>query len=98
MRDFSGMQDAAGDQPQDEFTFADKDRVARIMAALIAGDDIEPIREQIDNFSFTLISPLGPEDDQVSHLCPNLLVYRQNPRPTGKSRKEDVSLPDWVRP
>jgi hypothetical protein len=38
------------------------------MAALIAGDDIEPFREQVDDFTLALVSPLGAQDDDVSHF------------------------------
>ena len=40
--------------------------MARIVAALIAGHDIEPFREEIDDLAFTLVAPLGAEDDYVS--------------------------------
>ena len=64
----SGTQDAARNQLEDEFFFADEDRVARIVSALIARDDIEPFGEEIDDFAFTLIAPLRAEDDYVSHF------------------------------
>ena len=63
---FPGTQNAARDQFEDELLFADENRMARIVAALIAGDDIEPFREEIDDLAFTLVAPLGAEDDYVS--------------------------------
>src|SRR5205814_6669961 len=66
---------------------ADIDGVAGVVATLVARHNIEAIREQIDNFPFTLIAPLGAEDDHVSHLCPNLLVYRQN-QPRNRKREK----------
>ncbi len=65
---FSGTQDAARNQLEDEFFFADEDRVARVVSALIARDNIEPFGEEIDDFAFTLIAPLRAEDDYVSHF------------------------------
>jgi hypothetical protein len=42
---FSGPQDSARNQLQNEFPVADEHRVAGIMPALIARDDVEPAGE-----------------------------------------------------
>ena len=75
---FPGTQNAARNQLENVLLLADEDRVPRVVSALVARHDVEPIREQIDDFSLALVAPLGAEDDHVSHLCPNFLVYRQN--------------------
>ena len=61
-----GPQNAARNQLEDELLLADEDRVARVVSALIARDDIEPFGEEIDDLSFALVAPLGAEDDYVS--------------------------------
>jgi hypothetical protein len=41
--------------------------VTCIVAALIAGHDIETFRQQIDYFSLALVTPLRTKDDYVTH-------------------------------
>ena len=53
-----GTQNAARDQFEYELLLADENRVARIVAALIARHNIEPFREEIDDLAFTLVAPL----------------------------------------
>ena len=69
-------QNAARDQFQDEFLLADENRVAGVVSALIARDNIEPFGEEIDNLPFALVSPLGAQDDYVSHFDQTYLFYR----------------------
>jgi hypothetical protein len=38
-----------------------------IVATLIPRDDIEAVREQIDNLSFSFVAPLGA-DDNYDHI------------------------------
>ena len=61
--DFARMQNAAGDQPQHEFAVADQDGVAGVMAALIADDVVETVRQQIDQFAFAFVAPLRAQND-----------------------------------
>ena len=61
-------QNAAGNQLQNELLFPDEDRVAGVVAALIARHDVEALGEQIDDFAFALVAPLRAEDDDVVHL------------------------------
>ena len=67
-------QDAARDQLEDVFLLADEDGVAGIVPALIARDDIELLGEEIDDLPFTLVAPLGAQDDYVSHVVQTYLV------------------------
>ncbi len=64
----AGPQNAARNQLQHELLLADEDRVAGVVAALIARDDIEALGEQIDDLPLALVSPLGSQDDYVSHF------------------------------
>ena len=52
---------------ENELLAFDDDRVAGIVPALIAGNDIEMFREQIDDLSLALVAPLGADNDQVCH-------------------------------
>jgi hypothetical protein len=40
----------------------------RVVPALIARHHIEPLGEQVHNFAFTLVTPLGSQDNHVTHL------------------------------
>ena len=86
-----GTQNAARDQFQNELLFADENRVAGIVPALIARHDVELFREEIDDFAFTLVAPLGAEDDYVSHFDQTYLVYRTRERKSGETEKRTTS-------
>jgi hypothetical protein len=36
--------------------------------ALVPGDNIEPLRQEIDYLAFALVTPLGAQDDYVIHF------------------------------
>jgi hypothetical protein len=63
----SGPQNAAGNQLENEFLFADKDGVAGVVPALVARHHVELLGQQVDNFAFALVAPLGAQDDYVIH-------------------------------
>ena len=58
-----GTQDAAGNELKNEAMSANDDGVARVVAALIAGDPLEVAGQQVHNFTFALVAPLGADDD-----------------------------------
>ena len=58
---FPRAQDAGGDEVKDEFLLADFDRMSGIVAALGADDDIGFLGEDVDDFSFSFIAPLGAD-------------------------------------
>src|SRR5262249_12294594 len=66
------MGDARRNQVQNEFMIdfatANDDGVAGVMAALIASDDVEMWREQVNDLAFAFLSPLGADDCEV-HVC-----------------------------
>ena len=57
-----GAEDAAGDQLQDELFAGDDDGVAGVVATGVAGDDVELLRQDVDDLAFAFIAPLGAED------------------------------------
>ena len=56
-------QHAAGNQLQDELLALDGDRVSRIVAAGITRDDLEALREHVNDFAFAFVAPLCADDD-----------------------------------
>src|SRR5207302_4038351 len=63
----AGTQDATRDQLQNEFLIADEDRVAGIVAPLIAHHDGKLFREKINDLSFAFIAPLSAQNYDISH-------------------------------
>ena len=64
--------DAAADDPgrkqmEGEVAVAELDGVARVVAAVVARDDVEAIGEQVDDLPFALVAPLAAEDGCDSH-------------------------------
>ena len=55
------MQDAGRQQPQHELASVGVDGVAGVVAALIAGDDREVRRQQIDDLALAFVAPLRSE-------------------------------------
>ena len=94
----AGPQNAARDQLEDEFLFADEDRVAGVVAALIARHDIEALGEEIDNLPLALVSPLGAQDDYVSHFDQTYTFYRIGHMADGETEKQTPCSLETVRP
>jgi hypothetical protein len=59
------MQDAGRQQPQNELPAVGVDRVSGVVAALIARDDREVRRQQVDDLALALVSPLRAEHGDV---------------------------------
>ena len=93
-----GPQNAARNQLQDELLFADENRVAGVVSALIARDDIEAFGEEIDDFAFALVAPLRAEDDYVSHFDQTYLVYRTLGRRKPETENRTYSSQEARRP
>ena len=54
--------DAGGEEVEGEVAVGELDRVAGVVAAVIAGDDVEPIGEKVDDLSLSFVSPLAAEN------------------------------------
>ena len=54
----------------------DDQRMARIGATSVANNHIGPFAQQVDNFSFTFIAPLGSNDDCDGHDSLPLSISR----------------------
>ncbi len=63
-----GVQDAGRHEVQDVLAAADDDRVARVVAAVVAGDHLHARREKVDDLPLPLVAPLGAGDHDVGHV------------------------------
>src|SRR5206468_10795850 len=61
----AAMQNARRNQTQDELRAVDVDGVAGVVAALKPRDEREVRREQVDDLSFSLITPLRSKDGEI---------------------------------
>src|SRR5271166_4277633 len=59
-------QHAAGNELKDELLAMNRDRVSGVVAAGVARYDLEPLRENVNNFAFAFVAPLRADDDR----CP----------------------------
>ena len=71
------VQDARRQQPQDELASVGVDRVPRVVSALIARDDREAWREQVDDLPFAFVAPLGAKYRDVHNrsILPGLMIF-----------------------
>jgi hypothetical protein len=67
------MQDARRNETQHEFRAVDIHRMAGVVAALVAGHDIEPRCQQVDDFSFAFVAPLCAKHGEIHHRFTILL-------------------------
>ena len=70
----SGRSTPLGMQVQGVGLIADDDRVAGVVAALVAHDVLDPATEQVGGLSFALIAPLGSDEHDCWHVDPSLVV------------------------
>ena len=63
----TGVEDARGDQPEGEVLVGELDRVAGVVAALVARHDVELLAQQVDDFPFAFVAPLSAENGYVRH-------------------------------
>ena len=64
------VQDAGGDEVQHGFFAVDDEGVAGVVPALVAHDRACFFGEEVNDFAFAFVAPLGANDDQVcTHGC-----------------------------
>ncbi|MNL09124.1 hypothetical protein D3C87_1298730 [compost metagenome] len=63
----SGVEDARRHQMELVDLLADRDRVARVVAAREADDDVGGFGQQIGDLALPFIAPLGSDDGEVGH-------------------------------
>ena len=64
------VQDPRRNQLEGVLLAVDDHRVARVVSPLVADDERVLLREEIDDFGFALIAPLGSDDDGDGHDAP----------------------------
>ena len=65
-------EDAARHQPQLVGVVAQHQRVAGVVAALVAGHHVGPLGQRVDDLALALVAPLGAHDDATRHRVPSL--------------------------
>ena len=61
---YACMQDAGGDEVQDGFFAVDDEGMAGVVAALVTHDGARFFGEQVDDFAFAFVAPLGADNDE----------------------------------
>ena len=67
----TGVEDAGGEQMQDELRVAHVHRMAGVVSALVARDDRHVRREQVDDLALAFVTPLRTDDRDI-HVCPSV--------------------------
>jgi len=83
------MKDARGHLVQNDLFLLHHHRMAGVGSALIPGHDIDLCAEQIDDFAFAFIAPLGADDNRNRHNVP-LKVKDSVPRRFGVLRMKSM--------
>ena len=65
----SGPQNPRGNEVQHVFCATHDDGVSSVVAALTAYDDLSVVGEEIDDFSFAFVAPLGADENGIGHKC-----------------------------
>ncbi len=66
-RQFAGTQHAGRQQRELVGLAVDDERVAGIVAALEADDDVGLLRQPVDDLAFSFVAPLGADDNNIGH-------------------------------
>ena len=64
-----GVEDAAREQLEGEALAVHDDGVAGVVPSLVAHDDLHLFGQQVGQFSFTFVTPLGAYQDGRGHAC-----------------------------
>src|SRR5262245_31693870 len=64
-----GMQDPGGDQVEHQALASEDDGVARVVAAVVARDDLDARGQVVDDLPLPLVTPLRARNDDVRHVA-----------------------------
>jgi hypothetical protein len=67
------MEDTRGNRMKNEGGVVDNDRMPCVIAALITSNEIGFLGDQVNNLTFSLISPLAAEKNDEWHEDPPLI-------------------------
>jgi hypothetical protein len=65
------VKDARRNEMEDKFLAVEINSVTGIVSSLVAGDDVKRGRQQVHDLPFSLVAPLGPEHNNISHRNPS---------------------------
>ena len=69
-RDDVAVQDAARDELEGEGLAVHDDRVAGVVAALVAHDEVHVLGEEVGELALSLVTPLGSDHHGRGHVTP----------------------------
>ncbi len=81
-----GADDSGGQQRELEHLSIDDQGVARVVASLESHDHVRSDREPVDDLAFSLVAPLGADNDDIGH--PGLLSLVLEREKTRRQRHE----------
>ena len=87
-----GREDAGGEEVQRVLLVADDDRVAGVVAALVAHHVVDGATEQVGGLSLALVTPLSTEQHKCGHrrtplpggACPTCVAASPSPEPSNR--------------
>ena len=88
------VEDARRDQVQDGLLAAHHQRVAGVVAALEAHDDLGVLGEQVDDLALPLVAPLRSDDDDVRHSGGRLSTRPRGPSSDGTGPGARMTVSD----
>jgi hypothetical protein len=90
------MKNSGGDQVEDMLLAVYYQRVPRIVSPLEPDNEIGLLGKQIDNLSFSLITPLSAHYNYVRHsvFFPSCRIVRRSPGPGAKISLQYFQLKD----
>jgi hypothetical protein len=91
-RDRGFVEDAARDELEGEHLAVDDDRVAGVVAALVAHDEGRLLGEVVGEATLALVTPLGADDHRAGHS--KLLAIMSN---AGRARDRAHTGVTWMR-
>ncbi len=103
-RQFAGPHHAGRQQRELVAHAVDDQRMAGVVPALKADDDIGLLGEPIDNLALALVPPLGPDDDDIRHgINPSSAPRyrhcgRHGPRTCKTPETPGANAPDYSEP
>ncbi len=89
------VQDAARHELQREGLTADDDRVARVVPALVADDDLHLLGNEVGELALALVAPLRTDHDGCGHRA---MVLNLEPRADGQPVRQCGAgrQPEWL--
>ena len=88
----AGMQDAGRDQTEDELGAVHVDGVPGVVTALIARDDVEARRQQVDDFALAFVAPLRAKHSEIHNQVYDSTLKRSRAIASRRGRARDARL------